>query len=190
MYAIIRTPHRLAFALAIILMLTALFMFMWSRVEAATSTLSVQNATLGVGQTATLPLVLSDAPNGLAGMDIVVTLSNPSVASIVAGELPPFGLTSVEQTSTSEIRFRAVDVAGIVEAGAVKAILATLTVQGDKNGSTDVLINIIRLDDEGGSPISPDVLTGTVSVKKNVGRKGGGGGDKGGKGGNGKGRNK
>lgn len=76
------------------------------------------------------------------------------------------------------------DLAGIVEAGAVDATLATLTVYGDKRGSTDVLISVIGLDDEDGNSISPDVLTGTVSVKKNVSRKGG---DKGGKG---KGRNK
>ncbi len=181
MYAIVRTPHRLAFALATILLLTALFMFMWGRVEAASSTIGVQSARVVLGQTAALPVVLSDAPNGLAGMDIVVTMSNPSVASIVAGELPAFGLTSVEIISPSEVRFRAVDVAGIVEAGAFDAALATLTVQADKNGSTDVLINILRLDDEGGSPIGPAVLTGAISVKKSFGGKGGSG-DKGGKG--------
>ncbi len=190
MLQIIRPSHRLGLALAIVLMLAAASAFMWSRVEAATVILSVRSATIGVGQTATLPIVLSDAPNGLAGLDIVVTLSNPRVASIVGGELAEFGLRSVEQTSSSEIRFRAVDVAGILEAGAINATLATLTVYGDKNGSTDVLINVMRLDNEDGNSIGPDVLPGTVSVKKNVDGKGGGGGDKGGKGGNGKGRNK
>ena len=184
MLQIVRPSHRLAFALTIFLMLTAVSIFMWSRVEAATSTLSVQGATIGVGQTATLPIALSDAPKGLAGLDIVVTLSNPGVASIVGAELAAFGLTSVDRISAAEVRYRAVDLAGIVEAGAVYATLATLTVYGDKRGSTDVLINVIRLDDEDGNSIGPDVLTGTVSVKKNVSRKGG---DKGGKG---KGRNK
>ena len=49
-------------------------------------------------------------------------------------------------------------------------------------GSTDVMISVLRLDDEGGEPIGAAVLTGTVGVKKSVGGKGGGGGDKGGKG--------
>ncbi|MCH8062163.1 MAG: hypothetical protein IH861_06645 [Chloroflexi bacterium] len=80
MLQIVRPSHRLAFALTVFLMLTAVSIFMWSRVEAATSTLSVQGATIEVGQTATLPIVLGDAPNGLAGLDIVVTLSNPGVA--------------------------------------------------------------------------------------------------------------
>ena len=129
-------------------------------------------------------------PNGLAGLDFVVTLSNPGAASIVGAELAAFGLTSVEQISASEVRFRAVDIAGIVQAGAVNAALAALTVQGNKNGSTEVMLNVTRLDDEDGNPIIADVLSGTVNVKKNAGGKGGGGGDKGGKGGNGKGRNK
>ena len=111
-----------------------------------------------------------------------MTLSKAGVASIVGAELAEFGLASVEQISATEVRFRAADLAGIVEAGAVDSTLATLTVYGDKKGSTDVLINILRLDDEGGNPINPAVLTGTVSVKKSVGGKGGGGGDKGGKG--------
>ena len=157
---------------------------MWSRVEASTSVIGVQSATIGVGQTTTLPIVLSEAPDGLAGLDIVATLTDPRVASKVGAELPGFGLTSVEQTSASEVRFRAVDIAGIVEAGAVDATLATLTMHGDKNGSTDVLIEVIRLDDEDGNPISPDVFPGTVRVKKHMGGKGGG------KGGNGKGRHR
>ena len=182
MLQIIRPSHRVGFALALFLMLTAVSIFMWSRVEAATSTLSVQSAREGCGKTVTLPCVLSDAPTGLAGPDIVVTLSKAGVASIVGAELAEFGLASVEQISATEVRFRAADLAGIVEAGAVDSTLATLTVYGDKKGSTDVLINILRLDDEGGNPINPAVLTGTVSVKKSVGGKGGGGGDKGGKG--------
>lgn len=182
MLQIIRSSHRLGIGLAIALILVSVSIFMWSRVEAATSILSVQSATIGVGQTATLPIMLSDAPNGLAGLDIVVTLSNPRVASIVGGELADFGLTSVERTSASEIRFRGVDIAGIVEAGAVNTTLATLTVLGDKNGSTDVSIDVFRLDDEDGNPIGPDVLPGTVSVKKKLGGKGGGGGAKGAKG--------
>lgn len=190
MLQIIRPSHRLAFALAVFLMLTAASIFMWGRVEAATSTLSVQGATIILGETATLPIVLSDAPKGLAGLDIVVTLSKPGVASIIGAELAEFGLTSVDQISATEVRFRAVDIAGIVGVGAVDATLVTLTVHGDKKGTTDVLINVLRLDDEDGNPISPAVLTGTVSVKKNVGGKGGGGGDNRGKGGNDKGRNK
>ena len=189
MLQIIRPSHRVGFALALFLMLTAVSIFMWGRVEAAASTLSVQSATIGMSQTVTLPIVLSDAPNGLAGLDIVVTLSKPGVASIIGAELAEFGLTSVEQISATEVRFRAADLAGIVEAGAVNPTLATLTVYGDKRGSTDVLINILRLDDEGGNPINPAVLTGTVSVKKSVGGKGRDGGGKGGKG-KGKGPNK
>ena len=180
-----RHSHRVGLVLALFLMLTALSIFMWSRAEAATSTLSVQSATLGIGQTATLAIVLSCAADGMAGLDIVVTLSNPAVASIVGAELAEFGISSVEQISASEVRFRAVDIAGIVEPGAVNVTLATLTVQGDKRGSTDVLIKVYRLDDENGNPIDADVSTGKVSVKKNAGGKGGG--DKGGKG---KGRNK
>lgn len=182
MLQVVRPSHRLGLVLSILLMLTAVSIFMWSRAEAATSSLSVQSATIGVGRTATLPIVLSHAPNGLAGLDIVVTLSKPGVASIVGAELAAFGLTSVDQVSATEVRFRAADLAGIVEAGAVETTLATLTVYGDKKGSTDVLTSVLRLDDEGGNPIGAAVLTGTVSVKKSAGGKGGGGGEKGGKG--------
>ena len=168
----------------------------WSTVEAATPTLSAQGATVGVGQTVAIPISLSEASNGVSGYAITVTLSNPGVASIEAVDLPDFGLTSIVQNSSSEVVIWAADLNSLIQSGAVNPTLSTLTMQTLKTGSTDILISVAVLDDDGGSAIGAAVLTSTLSVKKKVGGSGGGGGGKGGsgggggKGGGGKGKNK
>ena len=88
----------------------------------------------------------------------------------------------------------AADLNSLIQSGAVNSTLSTLTMQMLKTGSTDILISVTVLDDDGGSPIGAAVLTSTLSVKKKVGGSGGGGGKGGsgggGKGGGGKGKNK
>ena len=89
MYAIVRTPHRLAFALATILLLTALFMFMWGRVEAASSTLGVQSAKVALGQTAVwamvkmFPILPAQAPDWAIVASVLIAVGSGLVFGIM-----------------------------------------------------------------------------------------------------------
>ena len=92
---------------------------------------------MAVGQTASIPIVLSEAPSGMAGYDFVVTLGNSAVAHFVGAEFPEFGLTSQKLVSSSEIHVRAADLIHIADAGAADVTLATIIVEGVKKGNTD-----------------------------------------------------
>ena len=152
----------------------------WSSVRAATSTLTAQGGNVAIGNTIQVPIVLDNAPDGVVGFDLIVTLSKGSVANITGAYVMDMGLTTIDLISSSEVRVRAADLNNLVQSGATGVTLATLSVQGIKRGATDVNIQVGRLDDDHGSPIIADVLSGTVNVKKKIGGSGGGkGGGKG-----------
>lgn len=179
-------PH-LKLLLVVLVVFASIAMAMtWSSVRAATSMLTAQGGNVAIGGTIQVPIVLDNAPNGVAGFDLIITLSNGSVGSITGADVMDMGLTTIALISGSEVRVRAVDFNKLVESGVTGATLATLSIQGTKRGATDVNIQVVRLDDDHGSPIIADVLPGAVNVKKNAGSGGssgkGGGGKGGGKG--------
>lgn len=175
-------PH-LKLLLVVSVMFASIAMAMtWSSVRAATSTLTAQGGNVAIGNTIQVPIVLDNAPDGVVGFDLIVTLSKGSVANITGAYVMDMGLTTIDLISSSEVRVRAADLNNLVQSGAIGVTLATLSVQGIKRGATDVNIQIVRLDDHHGSPIIADVLSGTVNVKKSAGS-GGGSGKGGGKGG-------
>ena len=176
-------PRRVALAV-LALLLTAILAIPASPAEASSPTVTAASGSVARGETVSVPIVLSEAPSGLAGYDLTVTLSNPTVARLVGAELPDFGLTSQVFISSSEIRLRAADFTHLVEPGATNITLATLRVEGVKKGKTEIAIQITRLDDDDGYPIETQVIDGSLTVQKGSGGgKGGGDGSaKGGKG--------
>lgn len=162
----------------------------WNIAEAATPALTAQSGNTAIGELVSIPIILSDALNGVSGFDIIVSLSKASVGAIIDADISSMGLAQVTQISSSEIRLKAVDLGGAVESGASNIVLATLTLQGIKRGTTDIQISVTILDDDSGYPITTDIVNGALTVKKASGGGGGkSGGDKGG-GGKGGGRGK
>lgn len=147
----------------LVMVITALGL---SSVEAATSTLSAPSVGVTEGQTVSIPIVLSDAPTGVSGFDITVTLSNGGVARINGATLADYGLVQQESPSSSRIRLRALDLNGLIEAGASGTTLFTLDVSAVKRGGTDINIQVSRLDDDGGNAIDTQIIAGSLSVKK------------------------
>ena len=143
-----------------------------SPVRASSPTLTVGSATVAVGQTASIPFVLGEAPSGMAVYDVVVTLGSSAVAHLVGAEFPEFGLTSQKLVSSAEIHLKVADLMQLAEAGAANVTLATITVEGVKKGNTDIQIVVNRLDDNGGSPVGAHVASGSVSVQKAGGSRG------------------
>lgn len=185
---LLRSKRRVAPFAGTLLAVSVLLTAIWSTVEAATPSLSAQSAVAGVGQTVAIPINLSEAPSGVSGYNITVSMSNPGVANIDAVDLPDFGLTSVTHNSSSEVNIQAVDLNTVIRSGAVNPTLSTLTMQTLKTGSTDFVISVTTLDNDGGFPIGAAIMTGTLNVKKKVSGSGSGGG--GSNGGGGKGKNR
>ena len=163
------------FRLTLVVSITALIglLVTWNPAEAATPTLTAQSATIAVGELTSIPIILSEAPNGVSGFDIIVSLSKASVGSIIEADFPSMGLAQYTQISSSEVRLKAVDLSGVVESGATNIVLANLTIQGVKKGTADIQISVSMLDDDSGYPIVAEIVNGALTVKKATGGKSG-----------------
>jgi hypothetical protein len=121
----------------------------------------------GVGRAeGTFPvhIVLDHAPAGLSGFVMEVSIDNPAIASIVGVDFPASFLTSQTPPADSHWRLVAVDLQRLIERGATQATLATLRVQGQAVGTTKVHLQVVKMDDDDGNPMQPQVMPGSVTV--------------------------
>ena len=155
-----------------------------SEVEAAASTVSAPSITTGVGYAVDAAITLDSAPNGISGFEMTITLSDPAVAKRDGVAIPPvFGLTRVEQISTSQFKVMGADFSQVLQSNLSGVALASLNLTTTKQGSSAIMISLTRLDDDSGYPIGAQTADGSLMVKKKFK----GGGDDGGTGGGGKG---
>ncbi|WP_363466775.1 DUF4350 domain-containing protein [Halogeometricum borinquense] len=123
----------------------------------------------GVGGTVPAELSLSDAPDGLAGFDVTVSVDDAAVASVESATVAdafPSGVTEVSVADDgSSVTLAASDIEDAVEGGAANVSLATLSVGLQSAGETGVTLTVNALDsDADGSAIDAATDTGVVTV--------------------------
>ncbi len=125
-------------------------------------------------------VVLSEAPDGVSGFDLTVSVSDTEVATIDAVDLDSTEFSSVGDSTSvssdgSSATVEAADLSQSVADGATDVTLATVTLAGEAEGdaevSVDVSVNVDRLDDNDGNDIPVDTQGTSLSVGS------GGGGD-------------
>ena len=130
-------------------------------------TVRVTDTGVDPGGTATARVVLSSAPDGLAGYELVVSVGAGSVATLAGADYPDgFGLTTEPETSDDgrTIRLEAADVGGNVGADATDVTLATVELRGVSTGEVALEIRPIQFDADGGAPMDVGVAAGTAVV--------------------------
>ncbi len=121
--------------------------------------------TFMTGELRTYTIVLSEAPQGLAGYDVWVTLGTGSVADITAVTYPAWAQNIYSPTVPADsIRIRGYDGGQAVTAGATNVVLATITVRGSTTGSTSIELSGLQMDADGGDVMSPTLQAGTVII--------------------------
>jgi hypothetical protein len=130
-------------------------------------TISVSDATVVPGETTTVEVVLSNAPNGLSGYGLTVRVANPEVATIVGASSPDvFGVSeTIFGADNASVRIRAADLERTIQHGATGVTLATITLEGVTVGETQLVIENLNVDDEDGDPVAPATEPGTVTVR-------------------------
>jgi hypothetical protein len=114
-----------------------------------------------VGQTVGLELVLWNAAS-LAGYDVVVRVEDPTVARIAS--VPLKGVMELlPEPPGPEVRIRYVDVLQVLTHPL--ASLTTVEVELLDRGETMVTVEVLRLDDRAGEPLSARVFGGLVIVR-------------------------
>ena len=134
--------------------------------DASPSTIDVDDACImWLGFTATVSITLDQAPAGLSGYTMTVSLSNTAIAEITDVEFPNWApLTDHSALPADSFWMRAVDLNEEIEAGATNIDLGTLTIRGDAEGTCAITVAVSRMDDDSGNPLNPSVRPGTAVV--------------------------
>lgn len=112
-------------------------------------------------------VVLTDAPAGLAGFELTLTVESGDVASITdAGYADHYGMTTdpVVSADARSITVEAVDLDDEITAGATDVTLAEIEVTGVNPGETTLAVTDVHIDADGGDRIDPSLASGTVTV--------------------------
>lgn len=150
----------------IILMSIALFLIAGTA-SADSLVVSFEPATLALsqGSSGQATISLSEAPGGLAGYDIVVSLANPGVAEIISVTYPSWAqLTQTPAFPSQSVLLRAGDTDKRVNTGATDIPLATISLKGVAAGTTPVVISIQKMDADDGALLTPGTRTLEVTV--------------------------
>jgi endonuclease YncB( thermonuclease family) len=137
--------------------------------DGTTSSLSVtfpNGNSLGQGSTVRADVVLSEAPQGLAGFDVEAQLSDANVASVASASVPDqFGLTDVSVAGDgSSVVLEASDTQDAVEAGATDVTVASLELAPGDAGTTEVALAVDQVDADDGSTVDTTTVAGTLEV--------------------------
>ncbi len=127
---------------------------------------SPSTLTLSPNSTVTLNIVLDKAPTGLSYVNITVNV-DPSIAQIESVFFPSWA--SLKSNSTlpfSTAWFKAGDLNDQVKAGDTNVVLATLTIKGLTEGTSDITITVNSFQDDNYQNIEDQIVTvpGTVTV--------------------------
>jgi hypothetical protein len=163
------------FATAASVVIVMLILSTSSAVVAASSTaVSIGSATVNVGESVTLPLMLENATAEISCATIVLSYNN-AVAHVTSASNGGFdalvynadnaqGKTTIVVYQTGE--------SGLT--GTIK--IADVTIKGAGSGSSSLNLTVETLKSNAGVPVSADVVSGSFTVKSSGGSTGGNGG--------------
>ena len=121
------------------------------------------------GQTVAVPIVLSEAPNGVIAYNLTFKLDNAAIGEIAGVAFPPFGLIQSYVDNAYTVRMQAVDLRNLVGPGATDVALATVYITGVSSGSATLQIEWLDVSDNLGVRFAPDISTGDLVVSGNGG---------------------
>ena len=138
---------------------------------AGAASIKVIPATVTVqkGETAELFLVLDDAWAGLAGYDLVIRFSDPTVADIPVITYPSWAVVNnTTLKADRSVRISGLDLSRQVNQGMTAVPLATLKVRGISEGTSSISLESVHVDAEGGAALYPAVHAGHIIVPGNA----------------------
>jgi hypothetical protein len=130
-------------------------------------TIEVVGGPVAGGDATTLRVVLTSAPEGLAGYYLRLSVADAGVARFANASYPErFGLTSEPELGEDgrTVALEAADMDDAVEPGARNVTLATVTVSGVSPGEARVTVEPIQLDADGGSTIDATTRAAEITV--------------------------
>lgn len=136
-------------------------------------TVSVSSATAAVDDTTTVDVVLTEAPDGLSGYYLDLTVDNPEVATVTSASYSDeFGLTTdpTIDADGQTVTLEAADMGGSISPGATDVTLATVEVASQAAGEVELTVEPQQFDTDDGDRFRPETQPGVLTI-------GGGGND-------------
>lgn len=124
---------------------------------------SPSSLSLGAGSTADVSVILTEAPNGLAGYELTIVTS-PSIVTVTNASFPSWAALNQKTPVAGGYTISAIDLNKEVQAGATDVVLATVKVQGIGPGTASIGVSGIDISADGGDSISPSPGTLQVTV--------------------------
>lgn len=131
-------------------------------------TVTVSDATLEPDETTEVDIRLTEAPNGLAGYNLTLSIADELTGEFTTAEYGSgFEITEEPRYTdlNSSVQLRAIDVQDPPGPNASDVLLATVTVKGEKQGETSLTVDVTRMDDDDGGKINPSIEPGTLTVE-------------------------
>lgn len=153
---------------SVIITVLFLILFIGSAVNGATISGTDLNL-VSSGVSGTMDIMLDQAPSGIAGYQLEISINPGSNAEIISVNFPAsFSMNSASKLPSSSVNIVAVDLVDQIKSGASNIILATLGIKGLIDGEADVQVQITELTDDSGNPISvtvdnPHIKVGSTS---------------------------
>jgi PKD repeat protein len=122
-------------------------------------------------ETTTYVIQMDNAPNGLAGYDLYVSLDNAAVADItgVTYDSSWAQMTMNPTVPADSIHIGAVDTNQKIYPGSTGPFtLATITVRGSAAGTSNIVLSALKMDDDSGNAITATLNPGTVTVSSST----------------------
>jgi len=145
MRAIVLRIRRFAWIVLILGLMIMVLPPLHVRAQSSTLTeLRFQGGEVQVGEAIELDLMLVRSVEGIQRFDLTISIENPSIARMqgVSGGVISGAFFQVASQTEESVRFRAVDLEGLIEPGAENLVLAEITLVGVKEGTTGFDIEI------------------------------------------------
>ena len=133
----------------------------------STPAISIETGSVAAGETMAVPVVLTSAPDGLAGYQLELAVDDPAVARFENASYPDrLGLTTepVISSDGGTVTLEAADLDGQIEPGASDVTLATVQLAGVDGGETQVAVESSQVDADGGGVVEPTTELTAVAV--------------------------
>lgn len=121
-------------------------------------------------ESTTYVIQMDNAPNGLSGYDMVVTLDNTAVADITGVTYPSWAQMTLNPTMPADtIHIGGVDNNQQIYPGSTGPFtLATITVRGSAAGTSNIVLSALKMDDDAGNAITATLNTGAITVSSST----------------------
>lgn len=131
------------------------------------SEIVIEDATVTPGEDDSVEIVLSDAPQGLAGFELSLAVESDEIAAFRGGAYPDeYGMTTdpVLEDDERTVTVEAADLDDEITPGATDVTIATIGLTGEAPGTTAVRVTNAQLDADDGDPIEATIVNGSLTV--------------------------